>query len=67
MACSMHERVRDPWAGLHSEARRGRAHDHNIIVGMANRFVDSIGSTGYGSFGKSTGKLNRSFKIQEFE
>lgn len=23
---------------------------------MANRFVDSIGSTGYGSFGRSTGK-----------
>ena len=23
---------------------------------MANRFVDSIGGTGYGSFGRSTGK-----------
>ena len=65
MACSTREWVKDAWAGLHSE--EGRAHDHNIIAGMANRFVDSIGSTGYGSFGKSTGKLNRSFKIQEFE
>lgn len=66
MACSTREWVKDVWAGLHSE--EGRAHDHNnIIAGMANRFVDSIGSTGYGSFGKSTGKLNRSFKIQEFE
>ena len=27
-----------------------------LVFKMANRFVDSIGSTGYGSFGRSTGK-----------
>ena len=29
----------------------------DIAFKMANRFVDSIGSTGYGSFGRSTGKM----------
>ena len=37
--------------------QRGLGYSSSYIAfKMANRFVDSIGSTGYGSFGRSTGK-----------